>query len=190
MNFKQRFDSWFHGWIPKEPIMPTLQTTKTSKSLFTKKGFVWLTLAAVAVMFAVGAIYFVLSFSPNWVQDVGLSVADSKATVGSFVTALDDYNASAAWDLMSPSLQASYGSPERFNETVISNLATNGWHAQIVETTKVQGDFTSPNSLVKSQAQITVELQVTQDSAISSKSYTFDLVKPSEWKINNLPING
>jgi hypothetical protein len=185
MNPKRYLEQRIQGWLPKEPNFPVFQSTARHKIL-TKRGVFWLFVGITVAMLISGAVFFIFFFSPNWWQYMQTAPADAENTMKSFINALNSYDTDAAWSLMSPALQTSYVTIQNFNGTVVSELQQIGWHAQLLSVTRVWGDFTLPGSLVPNSAHIVAQFQVTQNGMpLTSKSYTFDLVKPSEWRINN-----
>jgi hypothetical protein len=124
-------------------------------------------------------------FVQNIWQGVDTSVAESENTVNSFIAALNNYDDNTAWNLMSPALQTSYGTMQNFNDTVIGVLRESGWHAQLLSVLSIEGNFTLPSSLVRSSAQIKTQSKVTRNGVSTNVTCIFELVKPSEWRINN-----
>jgi hypothetical protein len=153
--------------------------------MFTKTRLLWLCAGIIAAVLVSGAAFVAFFFVQNIWQGVDTSVAESENTVNSFIAALNNYDANTAWNLMSPALQTSYGTMQNFNDTVIGVLRQSGWHAQLLSVLSIEGNFTLPSSLVRSSAQIKTQLKVTQNGVPTNVTYVFELVKPSEWRINN-----
>jgi hypothetical protein len=112
------------------------------------------------------------------------SVTESEETVRSFVQALDHYDANTTWGMMSTALQETYGTKESYNNTVLSGLRQTGWHAETMNMT-VKANFTLPGSQVNNSAYIVASLRITESGlAPTNQTYSFELAKPSEWRID------
>ena len=66
-------------------------------------------------------------------------VEETQNTMKTFINALNDYDATAAWNLMSPNLQTSYGTIQNFTDSYVKQLQQTGWHTQLLGS-KVQAD--------------------------------------------------
>jgi hypothetical protein len=184
MNLKKYLEKRIHGWLPKEPNLPVFQRTNRRR-IFNKTWLFWLCVGIIMAILVSGAFFFTFFVQNIW-QSVDTSVAESEDTMNSFIYALNNYDANTAWSLMSPALQTSYGTIYDFNDTVITVLRQSAWHAQVLSVISINGDFTLPGSIVRSSAHIKTQLQVTRNGVLTNVTYTFDLVKPSEWwRINN-----
>jgi hypothetical protein len=140
-----------------------------------RKVFLGLVLVAVVILAVFGVLF--------W-EYLSASVTESEEAVRSFVQALDHYDANATWGLMSTALQESYGTMESFNNTVLSGLRQSGWHAETMNMA-VKANFTLPGSQVNNSAYIVASLRITESGlAPANQTYSFELVKPSVWKID------
>lgn len=54
--------------------------------------------------------------------------AEVEKVINSFIDALNNYDADAAWALMSPGLQSSYKTKANFNSSVLEALKEDFWH--------------------------------------------------------------
>ena len=140
-----------------------------------RKVFFGLVLVAVVILAVFGVLF--------W-EYLSASVTESEEAVRSFVQALDHYDANATWGLMSTALQESYGTMESFNNTVLRGLRQSGWHAETMNMT-VKANFTLPGSMVHNSAYIVASLLITESGlAPTNQTYSFELVKPSGWRID------
>jgi hypothetical protein len=185
MKPKEHVENLIRGWLPKESGFPILHNT-AHRRILSKSRLLWLCAGLTVAMLVIGTVFFAFFLQNIW-RDVDASMAESEKTMSSFVAALSNHDAAAAWSLMSPALQASYGTKENFSDTVITELREYGWHAQVLSVISIGGDFTLPGSLIQSSARIRARLQITQRGVFSNETHTFDLVKPSEWRINSMP---
>jgi hypothetical protein len=143
-----------------------------------RKVFLGLVLVAVAVLAVFGVLFW------EYWQYLSTSAAESEEAVRSFVQALDHYDANATWGLMNTALQESYGTMESFNNTALSGLRQSGWHAETMNMT-VEANFTLPGNLVHNSAYIVASLRITENGlAPTNQTYSFELAKPSEWRID------
>ena len=114
--------------------------------------------------------------------------------VQTYINALNDYNATTTWNLMSPNVQAVYGTIQNFTDSFVSPLKEPGWHAQILANNFDYGTI-AEYILVPFQnsGHITVVLGITStNSPATSATFTFELktyayghFQPSDWKIDN-----
>jgi predicted negative regulator of RcsB-dependent stress response len=140
-----------------------------------RKVFLGLVLMAVVILAVFGVVF--------W-EYLSASVTESEEAVRSFVQALDHYDANATWGLMSTALQESYGTMESFNSTVLGGLRQSGWHAETMNMT-VKANFTLPGSMVQNSAYIVASLRIAESGlAPTNQTYSFELIKPSRWRID------
>ena len=135
-----------------------------------------LIIAIVAVVAVVAAgIYLWQSLSPSF--------AEAENTIKSFIAALNDYDLDASWALMSPDLQASYGSSARFNSIILSGFKQSEWEASLTNISS--RSIETVNGV--STARLVCTLQITERGMNAySETYTFRLVKiGDQWKIND-----
>lgn len=134
-------------------------------------------IAAIIVVVAVAAagIYLWQSLSPSF--------AEAEITIKSFIAALNDYDLDASWVLMSPDLQASYGSKADFNSTVLSGFKQSEWEASL---TNISGRSIETVNAI-SMARLVCTLQITERGMNAyGETYSFKLVKiGDQWKIND-----
>ena len=124
--------------------------------------------------------------------------SSAQNTMKTYINALNDYNATAAWDLMSPNMQASYGTMQNFTDSYVSQLQQSGWHAQLL-TIKNEYGTIAVYILIPFQNSyhIVADIGITQNNSSSAtKTYTFDLktytfknFQPSGWKIDKWSTN-
>jgi len=132
---------------------------------------------AIVVVVAVAAagIYLWQSLSPSF--------AEAENTTKSFIAALNDYDLDGSWALMSPDLQASYGSKARFNSTILSGFKQSGWEASL--TNIGSRSIETVNGV--STTRLVCTLQITEGGMNAyGETYSFKLVKIGvQWKIND-----
>jgi predicted PurR-regulated permease PerM len=176
------------GWLPKEPDLPTLQLENRPKKLFTKRNVLLIFVGMIIAMLLSGAVFF--GFFMNLFSN---PVEEAQNTVKTFINALNDYNAAAAWDLMSPRMQASYGSIQNFAGSYVTQLQQSGWNAQLLDVQNVGGSI-AVYILIPFQDsyRIVADTRITQNNSSVTKTQTFDLktyvfknFQPSSWKIDN-----
>ena len=135
-------------------------------------------LIAVPVIIAVVAVagIFVWRFMES-------SFAEVENAIKSFVSALNNYDADACWDLMSPSLRSFYGTKEDFNSSILDGLRQSSWHAELVGISSKSIETKSGRTTAK----FIVSLEISESSFDQyTDTYTFDLVKiEDKWLIEN-----
>lgn len=182
------------GWLPKEPHLPTLQLENKPKKFFTKRNVLSIFVGIIIAMLLSGAVFF-----PLFINLFPLSnpIEEAQNTMKTFINALNDYNATAAWDLMSPNMQASYGAIQNFTDSYVSQLQQSGWHAQLLDI-KNAGGTIAVYILIPFQDsyRIVADIRITQNNSSVTKTRTFDLktyvfknFRPSGWKIDNWSPN-
>jgi hypothetical protein len=139
-----------------------------------------------------GPVFFI--FSLNLFSN---PVEEAQNTMKTFINALNDYNATAAWNLMSPHMQASYGAIQNFTDTYVSQLQQSAWHAQLLDVKNAGGSI-AVYVLIPFQDsyQIVADITITQNNSSATKTQTFNLktyvfknFQPSDWKIDNWSTN-
>jgi hypothetical protein len=103
VNPKRYLENHIHGWLPKESRLPTLQLENKSKKFFTKRNILLISVGIIVAMFLSGAIFFVALINSFPIAN---QPKEAQNTVNAYSNALNDYNATGAWDLMSPNMQA------------------------------------------------------------------------------------
>jgi hypothetical protein len=191
MNLKKYLENHIRGWLPKEPHLPTMQLENKPKKFFTKRNILLISVGIIIAMLLSGAIFFIAFINLLPFPD---QTQEARNTVKAYVNALNDYNATAAWDLMSPNMQASYGTIQNFTDSFVSQLQESGWHAQLVKNNFEYGTI-AEWSLIPFQnaCRIVADIAITRNnSPLTNGTFTFDLktyafghFQPSDWKINN-----
>ena len=115
-------------------------------------------------------------------QSFDVSFAEVENTIRSFITALNIYDTDASWGLMSPTLQASYGTKEDFNAFLIG-CSQGSWHVALtgISTRSIE----TKDGITT--ARFIVTLQISEiGHGMTREDYTFKLVKiGDEWKIDD-----
>jgi len=108
---------------------------------------------------------------------------EAENTTKSFIAELSDYDLDASWALMSPDLQASYGSKAIFNSTILSGFKQSEWEASLTNISS--RSIETVNGV--STARLVCNLQITEGGMNAYvETYTFRLVKiGDQWKIND-----
>ena len=162
-----------------------------SHGLLTRRTLFLIIVGVLVTMLVCGIVFFAFFISlfnlPNQPQE-------AQSTVNAYINALNDYNATAAWNLISPSMQAMYGTVQNFTDSFVSQLRNTGWHAQLTENNYEYGTI-AEYCLVPFQNSCRVDalIAVTQNnSQLTAETFTFDLktyafsnYQPSDWKINS-----
>jgi len=137
-----------------------------------KKAFIAIVVVAIV---AVAGFFLWQTFSGSY--------GEVENTIRSFIAALNNYDADASWALMSPTLQAFYGTKESFNGSIISGFRQFSWHAELTGISSKS--IETKNSMTI--ARFVVTLQISQAGfSTYSDAYTFKLVKiEGQWKISD-----
>jgi len=119
-------------------------------------------------------------------QSFDVSFAEVENTIRSFITALNIYDTDASWGLMSPTLQASYGTKEDFNAFLIG-CSQGSWHVALTgistRSIETKDGITTARFLVTLQI---MEIETIAYHGIGRDICTFKLVKiGDEWKIDD-----
>ena len=111
------------------------------------------------------------------------SFTEVEDAIQSFISALNNYDADASWDLMSPTLRSFYGTKEDFNSSVLDGLRQSGWHAELTGISSKSIETKEGRTTAK----FIVSLEITEtDFGQYTDIYTFDLVKiEDKWLIEN-----
>lgn len=195
MNPKKRLEQQIRGWLPKEPHLPTLQLENKPKKFFTKRNILLISVGIIIATLLFGAVFFIFFIN---LFPLSNPVEEGQNTMKTYIKALNDYNATAAWNLMSSNMQAAYGSIQNFTDSYVSQLQQSGWHAQLLQIKNEYGSI-AVYSLIPFQNsyRIVADIGITQDNSSSAtKTYTFDLktstfknFQPSGWKIDHWSTN-
>lgn len=198
MNEKKSLVNRIHGWLPKEPHLPAARLEGQPKRFFSQRNVLILVVGVLVCVVVVGSVLFFLVFS-NLFQSFSVSafsnpVGEAQNTLSAYIDALNAYNATAAWNLLSPNMQISYQTLQNFNDSFVGKLQTSGWHAQIVSDSSGYGTIASWTPLhIQNSWTMPVDLRVTLDNASSTyktinfsvKSYAYSNNQPTNWKIDS-----
>jgi len=182
------------GWLPKDPHLPTMQLKNKPKKFLTKRNVLLISVGIIIAMLLSGAIFFsLINLFP-----LSNPMQEAQNTMKSYINALNDYNATAAWDIMSPNMQVRYGTIQNFTDSYVSQLQQSGWHAQLLEIKNAYGTI-AVYSLIPFQdsCQIVAGIGITRNNSSSAtetytfdlKTYTFKNFQPSSWKIDDWSTN-
>ena len=189
---RRRFANHVRGWLPQRPL-PSMHVHNKPKKFFAKRNILLFAAGIIISMFLSGAIFFeTLSNSfPNANQE-----QEAQNTVIAYINALNNYNATAAWGLMSPNMQASYGTIQNYIESFVSQLQESGWHAQVIKNDFEYGTIAEYCLFpFQNSCQISTYLKITQNNSsltnlaltFELKTYAFNHNHPSDWKIDSKP---
>jgi hypothetical protein len=182
------------GWLPKEPHLPSLRLENKPKKLLTKRNVLLIFVGIIIAMLLSGAVFFLFFIN---LFPLSNPVEEAQNTMKTYINALNDYNATAAWDLMSLKMQASYGTIQNFTDSYVSQLRQSGWHAQLLDI-KSAGGTIAVYILIPFQDsyRIVADIRIIQNNSTVTKTQTFDLktyiyknFQPSDWKIDNWSTN-
>jgi hypothetical protein len=195
MTIKKYLENRVRGWLPKEPHLPTLQLENKPKKFFTKRNMLLISVGLIIAMLLLGAIFFIFFIN---LFPLSNPVEEAQGTMNAYIKALNDYNATAAWNLMSLNMQASYGSIQNFTNSYVNQLQRSGWHAQLPDVKNAYGSI-AEYILVPFQDsyRIVANIRITQNNSSSAtktqtfdlKTYTFKNFQPSGWKIDHWSTN-
>ena len=194
LNSTKNLVNRIRGWLPKEPQMPTVQVGNATRKVFSKRSLLLISAGIIVAMLIAGSIFFFLTFNAAGPISFSDPTDQAQDTVNAYINALNDYNAAAAWSLMSPSIQASYGTLENFNDSFVSQLQASGWHAQIIKNVADYGTVAF-YSFVPIQDSLTVveELGIARNNlsltagtfTFNVKTYAYSHNQPTDWKVDN-----
>jgi hypothetical protein len=195
MNPKKYLENRIRGWLPEGPHLSTLQLKNRPKKFFTRRNVLLIFVGVIiALLLSGGLVFFLVSTN---LFPLSNPVNQAQSTMKTFIDALNDYNATAAWDIMSPNMQASYGTVQNFTDSYVSQLQQSGWHAQLLDI-KNAGGTIAVYILIPFQDsyRIVADTRITQNNSTVTKAQTFDLktyvfknFQPSGWKIDNWSTN-
>ena len=135
-------------------------------------------LALVVVVTAVVAIAAVFLW-----QLMSASFAEVETAITSYINAVNNYDADASWELMSPDLQLSYTSKENFNSSILDGLKQTSWQASLASISSKSVEIN--NGVTTAHFIVTLQINETGYSPWH-ENYTFDLIKiGNQWKIDN-----
>ena len=188
---RKNFGNRIRGWLPREPPLPTLQVGAKPKKFLTKNHILLIVAGLAIVMVVSGAIFFAFVINifslPNQPQE-------AQDMVNAYINALNEYNATAAWNLISPSMQASYGTIQNYTASFVEQLESSDWHAQVITNDYEYGTI-AEYCLFPFQncCHINTYLEISQSNTpLTYKTVTFDLktyaysdFQPADWKINS-----
>jgi hypothetical protein len=191
VNRTKNLANRIRGWFPKEAQLPTLQLHTKPRNLLTKKNILLITIGVIVAMLVSGMVFFVFLINffnlPNQPKE-------AQDTVNAYINALNDYNATAAWNLISPSIQASYGTLQNFTGSFVSQLQQSDWHAQII-TNDYESGTIAEYCLFQFQnsCHINTYIEISQSNTLLTykavsfdlKTYAYSNFQPSDWKINS-----
>lgn len=193
MGIKKSLESRVRGWLPKEPRLPSRQLEAKPRKFFPVKTVVLIVVCVIIAMLLVGAVFSLLLI-PLMHSHFSDQTIEAQNTVNNYINALNHYDVPTAWGLMSPNMQASYGTIQNFTESFVNQLQGSGWHAQIIKNTFEYGTI-AEYSLVPMQnsCQILLNLRLTRSNSNSTnetfafelKTYAFSHNAPSNWKIDS-----
>lgn len=121
-------------------------------------------------------------------------IGEAQNAVNAYINALNNYNATAAWNLMSPDMQASFGTIQNFTDCYVSQLQQSGWHAQLLRTNFVYGTIAVYSLIpLQNSCQVAADIEIAWNNSASTtrtftfslKTYAYDDFQPSDWKIDN-----
>jgi len=179
------------GWLPREPPLPTMQVGAKPKKLLTKNHILFIVAGLAIVMVASGAIFFAFAITNSF--SLTNQPQEAQDTVNAYVNALNAYNATAAWNLISPSMQATYGTLQNFSDSFVNHLQESGWHAQTIKNVFVYGtlaEFCLFN--FQNSAHVNVDLEIIKNNLFAiNETFTFELktygfshYQPVDWRID------
>jgi hypothetical protein len=191
MKVRKQLEGHVRGWLPKEPHLPTMQMENKPKRFFTKRNIVLISASIIIAMLLSGAVFFLafVNLFPS-----SNPIGEAKNAVNTYINALNDYNASAAWDLMSPDMQAQYVTIQNFTDSCVSQLQQSGWHAQLLRTDFLYGTIAVYSLIpLQNSCQVAADIEITRNNSASTtqtftfslKTYAYDDFHSSDWKIDN-----
>ena len=190
---RKNFGNRIRGWLPKDPQLPTVQVRNGERKLLSRRALLLISVGIIVAML-VGSIFTFLVF--NAIGPISFSDPTEQAqdTVNAYINALNNHNATAAWKLMSPSIQASYGTLQNFNSSFVSQLQQSSWHAQIMKNCYDYGTIAS-YSLVPIQDSLMLVEKIgisRNNSSLTAGTFTFNLKtyayshdQPTNWNIDS-----
>jgi len=145
--------------------------------MFSRKKILTIAIVVVAVVAVAG---FLL-----W-QFLIPSFAEVENSIRSFITALNNYDADASWVLMSPTLQADYGTKQDFNSSILNGFKQSSWHAELTGIS--ERSIETRDGVTR--ARFVCTLRITEAGfGTYDETYTFKLVKiVDQWKIDDWRI--
>jgi hypothetical protein len=168
-----------------------MQLEYKQKKFFNKRSIFVISVSIIVALVVSGIVFFSFFINLFSLTD---QPKEAQNTVNAYINALNGYNATAAWNLLSPSMQASYGTIKNFNESFVTQLKESGWHAQI-NTNVFEYGTIAEFSLISLQNSATVNANIgimKSNSTVTNVRFTFDLktyayshYQPSDWKINS-----
>ena len=158
---------------------------------FLAKNHILLIVAGLAIaMLVSGAIFFAFVINifslPNQPQE-------AQGTVNAYINSLNEYNATAAWNLISPRMQASYGTIQNYTASFVEQLKSSGWHAQIMTSNYMYGTIAEYCLFpFQNSCHINSCIEISQSNTLLTyktvsfdlKTYEYSNFQPSDWKIN------
>jgi hypothetical protein len=173
--------------------MPTVQVGNGTRKVFSKRSLLLISAGIIVAMLVAGSIFFFMIFNTPGPISFSDPTEQAQDTLNSYVNALNDHNTTAAWNLLSPSVQSLYQSIENFNESVMIPLQQSGWHAQINDDNSGYGTIATFFPIPMQDVwTIIANLGITHNNStaiyrtvsFNLKTYTFSHYQPSNWKIN------
>jgi hypothetical protein len=168
-----------------------MQVGTRPKKLLTKNHILLIVAGLAIAMLVSGAIFFALFINifslPNQPQE-------AQNTLNAYINALNEYNATAAWNLISPSMQASYGTIQNYTASFVEQLESSDWHAQVITNYYEYGTIAEYCLFpFQNSCHINTYLEISQSNTLLTyktvsfdlKTYAYSNFQPSDWKINS-----
>jgi hypothetical protein len=168
-----------------------MQFENKPKKFFTKRNILLISIGIIVAMLLSGVIFFGVCINlfslPNQPQE-------AQNTVKAYINALNEYNATAAWNLISPSMQASYGTIQNYTAGLVEHLESSGWHAQIITDDYEYGTIAEYCLFpFQNSCHINTYIEISQSNTLLTyktvsfylKTYAYSNFQPSDWKINS-----